>query len=434
MFFLKTIRNIKSRNLILKFLLFIYIQGHSQVLITTGSYTQDFGNTDITSWTNNSTFLGWYLSSTTSFYHQNVTTSPVPSNNGGIYSYECNSDNNQKLGTRPSNSYPGSVGTYYHYGVRLKNNSGKTIYSLKISFDAHQLSLAGNANIQNTLDFSYQVSASSITNLTTGSYINVPSLQYIAPRDTSSNYSSNQLFGFPCTISENKTTCLSVLIPNNYEIMLRWSDVNDSNNDHHLAIDNVTIDFGIDYSDCSLLLPITLVDFKCISEEKGYNLYWATASEHNSKDFEIQYSTDGIIFNTIQKVAARGESNSFTSYSQFIHNKFSSPLVYFRLKINDINGIYTYSPIVYIQNDFFANISITPNPVSIGENVSVFMDEKMEYNNTEIALYNIAGERIRQVRVEFIHTSIDTKDLPAGLYQLNVTNAYQTKNFRLIIQ
>ncbi len=184
---------------------------------------------------------------------------------------------------------------------------------------------------------------------------------------------------------------------------------------------------------CSIL-DVSLIDFKCISEEKGYNLYWATANEHNSKDFEIQYSTDGIIFHTIQKVAARGESNSYTSYSQFIDNKFSSPLVYFRLKINDNNGSYTYSPIVYIQNDIFANISITPNPVSSDENVSIYMDEKTDYNNTEITLYNIAGEKIRQDKIESIHTSINTKELPAGLYQLRITNAYQTKNFRLIIQ
>ena len=62
------------------------------------------------------------------------------------------------------------------------------------------------------------------------------------------------------------------------------------------------------------------------------------------------------------------------------------------------------------------------------------MDEKTDYNNTEITLYNIAGEKIRQDKIESIHTSINTKELPAGLYQHRITNAYQTKNFRLIIQ
>jgi len=96
---------ISIKNFQLKVLLFLFLFSFSkswgQVLVTTTSYVQDFGTTDISTWTNNSTILGWYTSNS-AFAHENIVTSPVPINNGSFYSYECNGDNNQKLGTRPS--------------------------------------------------------------------------------------------------------------------------------------------------------------------------------------------------------------------------------------------------------------------------------------------------------------------------------------------
>jgi hypothetical protein len=111
---------------------------HGQVSVTTGSYSQNFGTTAFATWTDNSTFPGWYA-----MYHntavsggiltQNVTAA-APSNTGSLYSYQCNGDGNIKLGSRASNTVPGAVGTSIKYGVVLRNMSGQAFASVRIAY------------------------------------------------------------------------------------------------------------------------------------------------------------------------------------------------------------------------------------------------------------------------------------------------------------
>lgn len=229
-----------------KFLLLLFpLHVFGQINLTSigNTYTETFGTGLISSWTNNSTFPGWYLSSDGTFNFvatTNITTA-APPNTGGFYTYKCNGVNDLKLGSRPSNGSGGTAGTGLSYmGMRLKNTTGTTITSLAVSFEAFQLSKAENDCNPNLLTFSYRV-ATSVTSLTTGTWINVPALDYTAPNNDCSGGTSAQLVGYPCTVSSNLSNCISVSIPPNSEIVLRWGDINNQANDPHLAIDNIAV-------------------------------------------------------------------------------------------------------------------------------------------------------------------------------------------------
>ncbi|MGZ4042940.1 MAG: T9SS type B sorting domain-containing protein [Bacteroidia bacterium] len=229
------------------FLLLFPVHLFSQINLTTpGSpYIETFGTSSVGSWTNNSTFPGWYLQAGGTFTFVAPTTditTAAPPNTGGFYTYTCNGGNDIKLGGRPSNTSGGTAGSGTSYmGMRLKNTTGAAITSIKISFDAFQLSLAQNSCNINSLDFSYQEGAS-VTSLTAGTWTSVPALKYTAPNnDCPGSGSSSQLAGYPCTVSSNLSTCIIVTIPANAEIMLRWGDINNAANDPHLAIDNISV-------------------------------------------------------------------------------------------------------------------------------------------------------------------------------------------------
>lgn len=347
--FQKVILRFTALLFLILFFLIISFNLFSQVFITGGpQYTQDFGTTDITGWTNNTTFTGWY-STHTSINHENITNTP-PINTGGFYSYECNGDNDQKIGTRPSNSTPGSVGTYIRYGVRFRNTSGQSIVKIYVSFTAYQLSLAENNNTVNQLEFHYRTSTTPITDLTSGTYTSVPALWFTAPNNHPGPGNSNQVAGYPCTVSATKNACITLSTPlaNNDEIMLRWSDRNDSNNDPHLAIDSVSVwfypDVGPNASACNTALSLEWLYFNSVVKNNEVLLQWGTASENNVSHFEVQKKTTFNDFVTIATVNATNTNNN--DYISTDKYPVFGEINYYRIKQVDWNGTYTFTDII----------------------------------------------------------------------------------------
>ena len=253
------------------FLLFFY-NGNSQILMFPSNvYTQNFNSpSPISSWTDNSTITGWYIQGTNtcafqSHINSTSTATVAAHNNGGFYSYECSTSGDQKIGTRPSNGSgtaagsTGGVVNGIYMGVRFKNNTPTTCTSIKVTYTGYQLSLAENGNNVNKLAFSYKVSSSAITNLVTTGWTNNTNLDYTAPNNSATG-GSNQLQMYVCNLSTVKTDCFFPTVLPGDEIMLRWQDANDANNDPHLAIDNLQVEFFND-NVCIQLLPIELLDF-----------------------------------------------------------------------------------------------------------------------------------------------------------------------------
>lgn len=309
------------------------------------TYTQDFGTTDITSWADNSTYLGWYAFCQNTGHgilsaHENITTA-APSNNGGFYTYECNGNNNEKIGSRAS----GGSG-YIQYGVRFTNSSGSTIKSVTLSFDWYQLSLAGNGNVANVIQVGYRI-APSITDITVGAYNLITT--FTAPLDTSSTSSGAQFRGLPCNVGGSVNICFDVNLTNGKDIMIEWVDINDANNDHHTAIDNVSMIFRT--PNCGSL-PIELLSFTGQQEYNCNLLTWITASEYNNDYFTLERSYDAVYFQELIKLKGAGNSSTLLSYS-FKDTDPNNGINYYRLTQTDFNGqSISYTPIsVYYSTD-----------------------------------------------------------------------------------
>lgn len=324
----------------------------AQVSITSTNYSQNFGTSPKASWTDNSTFSGWYLSAGGTYFYggtQNITTS-APTNTGGFYTYQCNSDGNIKLGSRPSNMSGGSAGTgQSHIGLRIKNNTGQTIESITVIYKGLQLSLAENGTGNtNSLTFSYQVASTALTSLTSGTWTNVAALNYNAPNN-SSTQGSNQVSGYPCTVSSTISSCINTpAITNGAEIMLRWSDVNNNYNDHHLAIDDIQILFH--FNDiCGITLPVELLTFDGTHNyEQGLNkIEWQTASENNNYGFELEASLDGLNWEFLCFKNGNNQSSLSTDYDY--QHRTTNNKTYYRLTQIDYNGAENIVGIIVIH-------------------------------------------------------------------------------------
>jgi len=399
------------------FLVLAFLSGmcHAQVNITTGSYSQNFGTANITSWTNNSTFPGWYMSGT--FVGQaNLSGSANSANSGGFYSYNCGSDS--KIGSRAS----GSSGTL-RMGVVLRNTTGQVIRSIRVSYTGYQMSLASNGGAVNTTTFDYLISAS-LPAITAGGGTGVTALNFTQLQSTATG-GGTQLNWYPCTQSSAKSACIPVTIANNSYILLRWSDVDDSNNDHHMAIDDIEVAFDMTGGTCAVFLPVELLYFKAIYNGAGVDLGWATASEKNNSHFTVERSRDGLSFEEMLRVKGTSEAPGKTDYKTEDVQPMEG-ISYYRLKQMDHDGAVTYSAIEAVEIYPKSAVRIFPNPSSSG------MLTVQAAQGARITVFNSLGQSILDTALTDRQVEIDLGKSGKGIYTIVVNSGGQITTHKVM--
>jgi hypothetical protein len=90
-------------------------------------------------------------------------------------------------------------------------------------------------------------------------------------------------------------------------------------------------------------LPVELLYFNTSQSDDGVRLTWATASELNNDYFQVEYSSDGLIYEPIEYIQGAGDSNQIINYQINVPHGNG----YYRLKQVDFDGSYEYSNIKY---------------------------------------------------------------------------------------
>jgi hypothetical protein len=99
------------------------------------------------------------------------------------------------------------------------------------------------------------------------------------------------------------------------------------------------------------VLPVELIYFKGNREMDNRNqLNWKTATENNNAYFTVERSSNGIGFDqVIAQVPGAGNSNHESEYR--IYDEYPpTGINYYRLRQTDLNGNYTYSELIAIDN------------------------------------------------------------------------------------
>lgn len=164
------------------------------------------------------------------------------------------------------------------------------------------------------------------------------------------------------------------------------------------------------YKNTTPLLPLHLISFSG-TRQAGYNhLQWQTADEVNTKLFEIEQSTNGTAFTKIATVNSAGTSNSSYSIND---NSFSNGKVFYRLKIIDIDGKFTYSPVIWINSEQTGGVSIYPNPVRGLLNLNIGNAAILK---TNAWLFDANGRLMKIILINNNQQQINVQDLAKGTY------------------
>ena len=163
-------------------------------------------------------------------------------------------------------------------------------------------------------------------------------------------------------------------------------------------------------------LPVSLVHFSARVKEEAVVLAWATAQEVDNEAFVVERSIDGIRFETVQRIAGKGHSETRQEYSYTDRYLSHAERVYYRLKQVDIDGAYTYSPVVTVAlKTPKSGIAVYPNPVSARFQVVLPADA------TEgiLQVYNAGGTLIASQKLTAT-TTINSSRWSAGTYYLQL--------------
>jgi len=183
-------------------------------------------------------------------------------------------------------------------------------------------------------------------------------------------------------------------------------------------------------------LPLVLNQFNATLSGKKVNLNWVTGMEKELSHFVIERSANGVDYVEAGKVSAKGSSNVKIDYSfQDVLNSSAKGMLYYRLKMVDIDNKYQYSPVRVIRiaalNDE-VKILAYPNPVTTELRVTLPQD----WQNTKLSftLYNVNGQAVKQVvnNKSGQTETINVADVPVGLYMMKVVNGDQMAVQRIV--
>lgn len=167
-----------------------------------------------------------------------------------------------------------------------------------------------------------------------------------------------------------------------------------------------------------IVTPITLLDFTA-SLHTYIDLDWSTTSETNSKFFDIQKSTEGTTFYSIGTVNAA--SNSTTTRSYHFLDKQVSEFNYYRLRMVDADGKFTYSKTVLVKNPGVSQqLWIVNNPVT--DQIGLRFAKK-PIQPVFVELFNAAGSSVyhQQLSPATVFTVPIGNRLSKGVYVLRAT-------------
>ena len=184
-------------------------------------------------------------------------------------------------------------------------------------------------------------------------------------------------------------------------------------------------------------LPLTLTNFSGKAEAGANVLSWITASEQNTAYFEVQRSVTGASsFQELGRVAAAGNSEQSLQYSYADALASSNhPAYSYRLKMADLDGKYTYSPIVTLQPLVAGlTISVSPNPFlqPVSLNVSTPAAGSAVFSVTDMS-----GQRL-VVRNVVLQQGVNALDpsliarLPQGVYVISVATQTQQETIKFV--
>jgi hypothetical protein len=181
-------------------------------------------------------------------------------------------------------------------------------------------------------------------------------------------------------------------------------------------------------------LPLRAIRFEAkATSDRTVLLDWELEAEETLSHSEIEYSVDGRDFNMIGVEPSHKEKNLVTPGYSHLHLKPAN-VNFYRIRLVDINGQVTYSPVRAINFDNAdADFAVFPNPTAGPLTIiSRNLDKYPEGVNFQVI--DNSGKVLLYDRVAADNLNIDLSKMPAGAYFVKVLSGQeQVAKFKVVL-
>lgn len=174
------------------------------------------------------------------------------------------------------------------------------------------------------------------------------------------------------------------------------------------------------------IVPLKLVSFTAVPQyNNSTSVSWSTSNEINAKNFIVEQSIDAYHFTIVATVLAKGSAtNHYNSTVIDLNNS----VVYYRLKMVELDGTYTLSPVIKIdRRKNTAGFNVLSNPV---KDVIIINTTDRNLNNSTCHIINSQGAVVKSFVIQLGSETISIKGLPPGIYYLRTANG----NNKILVQ
>lgn len=184
-------------------------------------------------------------------------------------------------------------------------------------------------------------------------------------------------------------------------------------------------------------LPVQLISFSGNAGNDFIRLQWQTASESNSKGFEIEmrrsFAED---FKNIGFVQGKGNSQEISNYEYTLKNAMPGTY-YFRLKQIDLDNKSKYSDVIKIEitGSVFQTV-LYPNPVGEEFTLSFYNPRNQQMH---ISLNDLPGNEIKELfdgslEKGYQEISTNARGLHKGIYFCTIVAGNDKQVIKLVIE
>jgi Secretion system C-terminal sorting domain len=166
-------------------------------------------------------------------------------------------------------------------------------------------------------------------------------------------------------------------------------------------------------------IPVRWISFTGKRTNSGNQLTWKAEEDANTDSYELEYSPNGIRYNTVKTIVAQSKlQNSSGLTATYTEADSEKNDAYYRLKQFDRNGRFSYSEVVFIKGGQNKQLLLYPNPVK--DQLRLSIPGVLGNEQAIVQIYQVNGIKLLEQRVATNTASINTERFSTGQYIVRV--------------
>lgn len=170
-------------------------------------------------------------------------------------------------------------------------------------------------------------------------------------------------------------------------------------------------------------LPVNLISFTAKAADGEVYLTWKTENEINFSAYDVEQSSNGVHFTKLATIMGGKAYYSFTDKIV----PANAATVFYRLKITDNNGKFSYSHVVPVNLKKQTALTISPNPA---KNLLTVVSN---VQHGLVTIYDANGRNIMSTKINSFSSNIDVSHVAAGIYFVRFSDGKTASLKKLII-